>query len=126
MLTYKKHYNGEPIATKNGLSLEEQETGILLRASEDRAFISSHNPSIVRALLSLPFFEVEEVELSGNKRKHVVGVSGTIPIGAISIKTPRQSNDLSRVVSSAAQTPHRSPSGRENQGVKTESKRSGV
>jgi len=98
MLTYKKTYDGEPIATKNGLKLEEQETGIIIRADSDHAYINSHNPSIVRALLSSPFFEVQEVELSGEKRKHVVGVSGSVPVGAISIKTPRKNNDLSRVV----------------------------
>ena len=99
MLTYKETYDGEPIAAKNGLRPEEQEVGIIIRAESDKALIDSHIPAVTKALLGLPFFEVERVELSGEKRKHVVGVAGTIPVGAISIKQPRRSNHPSRVVS---------------------------
>ena len=99
MLTYKNTYDGEPIAAKNGLRLEEQETGFVVNAASDRVFINSHNPSLIKGLLSAPFFEVQEVELSGEKRKRVVGLKGTIPVGALLVKNPRTTNELSKIIS---------------------------
>ena len=99
MLTYKKTYDGEAIATKDGLRLEEQETGLVINATSDRVLISSHNPSLIKGLLAAPFFKVQEIELSGEKRKRVVGLTGTIPVGALLIKTPRATNEISKIVS---------------------------
>ena len=103
MLHYRTTYKGETIATKSGLVLAEQETGLILSAASARVSINSHNPAIIKRLLALPFFEVTEIELSGEKPEMVVGLSGSVPVGALSIKTPRKSNDLRLVVTDGRQ-----------------------
>ena len=105
MLTYKDSYDGEAIAPANGLKPEEQEVGIIIRAGSDFAIVDSHIPTVTKALLALPFFQVQRLELSGEKRKRVIGVQGTVPVGAISIKTPRSNNYPGRVVTRWRKTP---------------------
>ena len=98
MIVYRATYSGEPIATRNGLTLVEQETGLMLSAAWDRVQVNLHNLSINKKLLALSVFEVTEIDLLGEKRLSAVGLSGTIPVGALSIKAPRKRNELNRVV----------------------------
>jgi len=45
---------------------------------------------------------VTEVELTGEQRPHVVGLSGTIPVECLSLGKPRKTKGLNQVVSRSA------------------------
>ena len=102
-LYYKSEYDGEPIASKNGLDGIEQEFCLYFSpqsAKDGMAEIGSHIPSITRALLRFPHFELCEngLELSGETRKSVIGVRGKIPVRSILIKSPRKSSRLRDII----------------------------
>ena len=99
MLEYATTYNGERIAEDPKLQPPEKETSINFSPAAGLAMINTHQGAIMRALLQCDFFDVLEVE---KRNGVVVGVTGRIPIGSLSIKPPRATNAISRVISQAA------------------------
>jgi hypothetical protein len=96
MLKYVTSYSGERVAEDPGLQPAEKETGISFSASDGYATINTHQGAIMRKLLQCSFFKVTEIE---KRNGVVVGLTGQVPIGALSIKTPRKSNWPQCVVS---------------------------
>lgn len=109
-LQYKSEYSGEPIASSNGLTKSEQEFCIYFSpesVKDGMAEIGSHIPSLTRALLRFPYFEVCEngLELSEphyycaeEEEPRVVSVRGQIPVQSILIKAPRKSSRLRNII----------------------------
>ena len=96
MLEYATSYNGERIAEDPKLQPPEKETGIHFSPVSEYATINSHRGAVMRKLLQCPFFEVLEIE---KRDGVVVGLTGRMPVGSLSIKTPRKSNWAQYVVS---------------------------
>jgi hypothetical protein len=80
-----------------GLTPAEKEVTIRFDRDSDRLHVCSDVGSITARLLQHPDFEEEDrTTIDGN----VVQVSGTLPVGVLSIKSkPRTNNHLGQVVS---------------------------
>ena len=102
-LQYASKYNGETVPDNNGLEECEQEFCIYFSsqtAETGIAEVGSHVPEITRALLKSKYFKLREngLELSTHKKPRVIGVSGSIPIQSLLIKSPRKSDALRNIV----------------------------
>jgi len=95
-------YEGQAIATDLNLQPCERETAIYFSDAGEVAQVMTRNAALMRALLRCPFFEFREGELLLPDNK-LTYVAGSIPLGALSIKTPRQDDHPSRIVSRSAQ-----------------------
>ena len=96
MLEYANSYHGERVAEDPELQPPEKETCVSFSPVSEYATINSHRGAVMRKLLQCPFFEVLEIE---KRDGVVVGLTGRVPVGSLSIKTPRKSNWAQYVVS---------------------------
>jgi hypothetical protein len=95
------------------LAPEEKETTFGFARDEDRVRFFTAEAGVGRRLLSHPATVLDEVVVEGDAFKrpardpaevsaddHVVGVRGTLPVGALQVKSrPRQSDQHSAIVS---------------------------
>lgn len=80
-----------------GLLPEEKEVTIRLARDSERFHICSDVGSVTNRLLHHPDFEEKSRQVENG---NVVQVSGTLPVGALSIKSkPRESDNLGQIVS---------------------------
>jgi hypothetical protein len=104
----RPQYSGEPVINDPGLSYIERETSLQFADRSQTVQFSTHSAAMIRALLACPFVRVESVEVLLPK-ECVVGLSGSFPIGALTIALPRQDNRPSRVVARSARETQNQP-----------------
>ena len=98
--TELRGFGDHAIAQEPGLVDVEIETAIYWsRGDGGKATIMSREPAIIRALKDLPFFKPLEIHAVGDGALTIVYASGKIPVGAVSVKNPRRSNSVARVIS---------------------------
>ncbi|OGF52869.1 MAG: hypothetical protein A2Z21_04210 [Candidatus Fraserbacteria bacterium RBG_16_55_9] len=98
--TIKRKYKGQPICLDPTIPPKENETGIHFMGRDRHAWISSYEPAIVANLLQHKHFKVEQlVTMVVNGCECVVGVVGRVPIGALRIGQPRDSDRHELIVS---------------------------
>ncbi len=89
----RRKYQGQPVCLDPTIHPKENETGIHFTGGDRHAWISSYEPAIVSGLLQHKRFKLEHlVTLEIDGRECVVGVVGRIPIGALRIGRPRDSD----------------------------------
>ncbi len=92
---------------------DEKETALSVAGTDKRVQVTSFKKSVFAKLIERPSFNVQWLNVrseSGNNRtvdsldevaaasEAVVGVTGTIPVGALTIGTPRSSDSHAQVV----------------------------
>ena len=93
----------ELVAEDSDLTPSEKETSINFTKSEDRARVFTSERGLMRRLLQHPLFEVDHlVPESGAKvtdvqeldatDTQITGVKGTIPVGAVKLRTSTRSS----------------------------------
>jgi len=88
----------EEIKEDDRLKPVEKEFLMRVSKNDDRLHVYSDIGSVTRALMSRDDFEVKEKRT--DEDGHTVGVSGTLPIGALKVKHNARKNDqLGKVVS---------------------------
>ena len=99
-MSARKSVASLPIIGDPRLQPVEKETSINILGGASRAHGHTYNPAAVRGLLRQPeFVETKRHLLSVRGKEAIVGIEGTIPVGALSIGPPRKDGRLSRVFS---------------------------
>lgn len=92
----------------------EKETALHLEGDRERIEVTSFKEVVYRKLLQRPEFEPKYLSVcDGNRRERtvpgideiienpelrVIGATGTLPVGALTIGTPRKSNSHAQIV----------------------------
>lgn len=103
-LSHRVSYSGEPVVNDPRLKAAERETCFHMRDGSPLVDFNSHSAAVIRGFLAAPFVLVDDVELL-EPEGVVVGLSGSLPIGALSIHPPRRDDRPSRVITRAARQP---------------------
>lgn len=80
-------YGGQEVRRDLYIQKDEMELAINYVYRDDCARVVTNIPSIMKGLLALPEFEVEEVSLQAG---YVVNVAGYVPVGSLSIREARK------------------------------------
>lgn len=117
-LRYVTKYKGQVIGRDDSIPSESRETSFSFTEGDKSVTIMSHTQAVMEGLLSCPKFKVISIELAliegtkknrnRNREEKVVGVKGSLPIGMLSIKSPRADNAIFRIISPRVQTLDRS------------------
>ncbi len=98
--TIKRKYQGQPICLDPTTHPKENETGIHFTGGDRHAWVSSYEPAVVEGLLQHRHFRVEQlITMQIDGSECVVGVVGRVPIGALRIGQPRDTDRHEFIVS---------------------------
>jgi len=97
-LYYATEYSNRKVGCDPSLTAEERETCINFSEAGNSFTINTHTPTIARGLIRAPYASVRELELLA-EGDVVVGVTAELPIGCLSIHTPRKKHYLSMIIS---------------------------